>query len=100
MAIVATTASWRIRWKTTRILESYGELTRDTASQLQRSLGPDKGPGIFLRMRHEAVETGKKLVTLWLRLCVRMWRLRPSHQPIGAATPRARRCVTSPTHSA
>jgi hypothetical protein len=51
------TACFHIRWKTTRIPESYGNLTRKTASQLQRFLGPNKGPGIFLRMRQEAVHT-------------------------------------------
>jgi hypothetical protein len=44
-----------IRWKTTRISEPYGQLSLDTASQLQRFLGLNKGPGIFFRMRLEAV---------------------------------------------
>jgi hypothetical protein len=50
------TALFHIWWKTARISESYGELTRDTASQLQRFLGPNKGSGIFLRMRQETVQ--------------------------------------------
>jgi hypothetical protein len=41
--------------KTTSISESYGGLTRETARQLQRFLGPNKGPGFFFRMRQEAV---------------------------------------------
>jgi carboxylesterase type B len=32
---------------------SHGNLTRETASQRQRFLGLNKGPGIFLRMRQE-----------------------------------------------
>jgi hypothetical protein len=52
----AATALFHIWWKTARISESYGELTRDTASQLQRFLGPNKGSGIFLRMRQETVQ--------------------------------------------
>jgi hypothetical protein len=34
---------------------SHGNLTRETASQRQRFLGLNKGPGIFLRMRQEAI---------------------------------------------
>jgi hypothetical protein len=44
-----------IRWKTARISESCGNLTRETASQLQYFLNPNKGTGISLRMRQEAV---------------------------------------------
>jgi hypothetical protein len=36
-------------------LRSYNNLARKTASQLQRFLGHNKGPGILLRMRQEAV---------------------------------------------
>jgi hypothetical protein len=32
-----------------------GNLTRETASRLQRFLGPNKGRGVFLRMRQEAI---------------------------------------------
>jgi hypothetical protein len=49
------TAYFHIRWKTTTISESYDNLTHETASQLQRFLGPNKGSGTFLRMRQEAV---------------------------------------------
>jgi hypothetical protein len=55
------TAYFHIRWKTTRISESYDNLTRATASQLQQFLGPNNGPGIFLRMRQEAVYEGARI---------------------------------------
>jgi hypothetical protein len=38
-----------------KVLESYGNMMRKTASQLQRFLDLNKGAGIFLRMRQEAV---------------------------------------------
>jgi hypothetical protein len=52
---MACTAYFHIWWETTRISESHDNLTHETASQLQRFLGPNKGPGTFLRMRQEAV---------------------------------------------
>jgi hypothetical protein len=52
---IIVTAYFYIRWKTTRISESYDNLTHETASQLQRFLGPNKGSGTSLRMRQEAV---------------------------------------------
>jgi hypothetical protein len=59
------TACFHILWKTTRISGSYSKLTRDTASQLQRFLSPNKGPGIFLRMRQEAVIKISLVLSLW-----------------------------------
>jgi hypothetical protein len=39
----------------TRISEQDGNIMRETASLLQRFLGLNKGPGIFLHRRQEAV---------------------------------------------
>jgi hypothetical protein len=44
-----------IRWKTTRILESYGSIMRETAHQLRRFLNLHKGPGNLYRMRLDLV---------------------------------------------
>jgi hypothetical protein len=38
-----------------KILEPYSNITRETASQLQRFLGLNNGPDVFLSMRLEAV---------------------------------------------
>jgi hypothetical protein len=51
----SNTAYFHVWWKTTRISESYDNIMRETASQLQRFLTLNKSPGIFLYMRQEAL---------------------------------------------